>query len=148
MTACVNKKHSRRVAAAISASLVGALTLGAAPAVVMATEAPVDQQVQESGEAFTNGFVQAAFHYGTSTVNYAGDKNVPATVEFVKNQAMVLDEVNVKVKVADKTVDYTIAGDQETRSTPSSTTSAAPTARTPARRSPATSTRSASTSRS
>ena len=35
MTACVNKKHSRRVAAAVSASLVGALTLGAAPAVVM-----------------------------------------------------------------------------------------------------------------
>ena len=113
MTACVNKKHSRRVAAAVSASLVGALTLGAAPAVVMAEEAPVDQQVQESGEAFTNGFVQAAFHYGTSTVNYAGNKNVPATVEFVKNQAMVLDEVYVKVKVADKTVNYTIAGDQE-----------------------------------
>ena len=42
MTACVNKKHSRRVAAAVSASLVGALTLGAAPAVVMAEEAPVD----------------------------------------------------------------------------------------------------------
>ena len=42
MTACVNKKHSRRVAAAVSASLVGALTLGAAPAVVMAQEAGVE----------------------------------------------------------------------------------------------------------
>ena len=37
MTACVNKKHTRRVALAISASLVGALSLGAAaPAVAFA----------------------------------------------------------------------------------------------------------------
>ena len=55
MTACVNKKHSRRVAAAVSASLVGALTLGAAPAVVLATEAPVEQQV--AGDAFSRGEV-------------------------------------------------------------------------------------------
>ena len=55
MTACVNKKHSRRVAAAVSASLVGALTLGAAPAVVLATEAPVEQQV--AGDAFSRGKV-------------------------------------------------------------------------------------------
>ena len=39
MTACVNKKHSRRVALAISASLVGALSLGAAvPAVAFAND--------------------------------------------------------------------------------------------------------------
>ena len=54
MTACVNKKHSRRVAAAVSASLVGALTLGAAPAVVMAEEAPVDQQVADDAVSFQN----------------------------------------------------------------------------------------------
>ena len=56
MTACVNKKHSRRVAAAVSASLVGALTLGAAPAVVLAQpEAGVEQQV--AGDAFSRGEV-------------------------------------------------------------------------------------------
>ncbi len=42
MTACVNKKHSRRVAAAVSASLVGALTLGAAPVLAVAEEAPAE----------------------------------------------------------------------------------------------------------
>ena len=36
MTACVNKKHTRRVALAISASLVGALSLGAAATPVFA----------------------------------------------------------------------------------------------------------------
>ena len=39
MTACVNK-HSKRVALAISASLVGALSLGATPA--LAQEAGID----------------------------------------------------------------------------------------------------------
>ena len=58
MTACVNKKHTRRVALAISASLVGALSLGAAaPAAAFATEG-IEAQVVESNDAFGRGSVQ------------------------------------------------------------------------------------------
>ena len=62
MTACVNKKHSRRVAAAVSASLVGALTLGAAPAVVFAAtpEAGVETQSVDPAVAFGKGTLTAA----------------------------------------------------------------------------------------
>ena len=71
MTACVNKKHSRRVAAAVSASLVGALTLGAAPAVVFATEAPeaaVEQESADDVRAFENGSV-------TGQTGFSSDAN-------------------------------------------------------------------------
>ena len=36
MTACVNRKHSKKVAAVVTASLVGALSLGVAPVTAMA----------------------------------------------------------------------------------------------------------------
>ena len=38
MTACVNRKHSKKVAAVVTASLVGALSLGVAPVAAMANE--------------------------------------------------------------------------------------------------------------
>ena len=51
MTACVNKKHTRRVALAISASLVGALSLGAATPVfandISLLEATPDSSAQD-----------------------------------------------------------------------------------------------------
>ncbi|WP_143757984.1 S-layer homology domain-containing protein [Collinsella sp. An2] len=63
MTACV-KNHSKRVALAISASLVGALTLGAAaPAVAFAEDGAATQSVPATN-AFENG-----------TVTYAKDNN-------------------------------------------------------------------------
>ena len=63
MTACVNRKHSRRVAAAVSASLVGALTLGAAPAVVMAQpEAGVEQQFVERLRAGAVRYIPIRHH--------------------------------------------------------------------------------------
>ena len=38
MTACVNRKHTKKVAAVVTASLVGALSLGVAPVAAMATD--------------------------------------------------------------------------------------------------------------
>ena len=63
MTACVNK-HSRRVALAISASLVGALSLGAAAPAVFA-ESSIETQFApgdfEDGTEFAQGDVALAF---------------------------------------------------------------------------------------
>ena len=88
MTACVNKKHSRRVAAAVSASLVGALTLGAAPAIVMAEEAPVDTQFVTEEGAFNGAEVQyITFKHG----NLGNDMHYDSTdkvwyTEYDRNQ--------------------------------------------------------------
>ena len=72
MTACV-KNHSKRVALAISASLVGALTLGAAAPAAFAANG-IDAQFAEDTE-LTNGTVQnLAFETfnGTTWVDVAG----------------------------------------------------------------------------
>ena len=42
MTACVNRKHTKKVAAVVTASLVGALSLGAAPVAAMAEDTGID----------------------------------------------------------------------------------------------------------
>lgn len=57
MTACVNKK-SKRVAAVVTASLVGALSIGA-PAVALAENANIDMLVSDEANAFTNGKISA-----------------------------------------------------------------------------------------
>ncbi len=44
MTACVNRKHTKKVAAVVTASLVGALSLGAAPVAAMAEDTGIDMQ--------------------------------------------------------------------------------------------------------
>ena len=61
MTACVNKKHTRRVALAISASLVGALSLGAAaPAVAFATNDGIQTMDIQDNSAFAKAELVAA----------------------------------------------------------------------------------------
>ena len=100
MTACVNKKHSRRVAAAISASLVGALTLGAAPAVVMAQpEAGVEQQFADPEGAFSNARVVWAHfgHLGSSKAVTDSDGDGVYTTEFDKNKPVVLNDFTVRM---------------------------------------------------
>ena len=54
MTACVNKKHTRRVALAISASLVGALSLGVAPVAAVADDS-ITTLVGSQETAFSRG---------------------------------------------------------------------------------------------
>ena len=100
MTACVNKKHSRRVAAAVSASLVGALTLGAAPAVVLAQpEAGVEQQFVSADGAFANAeVVNISFSQGGDTVSTPGtDTDGDYQFVYERNHAVALRAVRLKV---------------------------------------------------
>ena len=57
MTACVNKK-SKRVAAVVTASLVGALSIGA-PAVALAANANIDMLVADEAQDIAQGKVTA-----------------------------------------------------------------------------------------
>ncbi|OUO57788.1 hypothetical protein B5F74_11720 [Collinsella sp. An271] len=74
MTACVNRKHTKKVAAVVTASLVGALSLGAAPAAAMADTADtgIDLQsnasAQEIWDASTFKWNTEANEYGSYTV--------------------------------------------------------------------------------
>ena len=68
MTACVNKNHGRRVAGVVTASLVGALTLGgvslaAVPTVALAEQGAGLQFAQggNNGSEFTNGTATLSF---------------------------------------------------------------------------------------
>ena len=74
MTACVNKK-SKRVAAVVTASLVGALSIGA-PAVALAANGGIELMAATSGEAYNQGIV-AEYKIGTKTV--AGNADVELT---------------------------------------------------------------------
>ena len=104
MTACVNKKHSRRVAAAVSASLVGALTLGAAPAVVFAAdEAPVETQSVSATDALQGGELTGAVDIENNPIE------IPATGEITfiadgKPQGVVPTEVTMAAGSATKKV--------------------------------------------
>ena len=134
MTACVNKKHSRRVAAAVSASLVGALTLGAAPAVVMAAEeAPVEQQFADPEGAFSNAkVVTASFdHLGSRFPVKDADGDGVYTTEFQKNKPVVLNEFTVKM-IGGAEAGKTLTIPPMTPITESSTSPAGPTASLPA----------------
>ena len=55
MTACVNRKHSKKVAAVVTASLVGALSLGVAPVTAMAQG--VDMLAADTQDSLRDGEV-------------------------------------------------------------------------------------------
>ncbi|MBM6868175.1 S-layer homology domain-containing protein [Collinsella tanakaei] len=116
MTACVNRKHTKKVAAVVTASLVGALSLGVAPVAAMATDEGISTQSVSEQEAWANG-----------TITYAHDNqgyiiSDPSNIEFEAGSGseypMVL-EVTPKngkaVRVSQRNVKYfTSAGRQIT----------------------------------
>ncbi|MBM6906753.1 S-layer homology domain-containing protein [Collinsella tanakaei] len=59
MTACVNRKHTKKVAAVVTASLVGALSLGVAPVAAVA-DTGIDMQALDANDAFAAGKLTAA----------------------------------------------------------------------------------------
>ncbi|OUO57790.1 hypothetical protein B5F74_11730 [Collinsella sp. An271] len=59
MTACVNRKHTKKVAAVVTASLVGALSLGVAPVAAMA-DTGIETLALSAGEAFKQGAMTEA----------------------------------------------------------------------------------------
>ena len=73
MTACVNRKHTKKVAAVVTASLVGALSLGVAPVAAMATDsvdmlADTVADEQQTWEASTFEWSADKDGYGNYTV--------------------------------------------------------------------------------
>ena len=76
MTACVNKK-SKRVAAVVTASLVGALSIGA-PAVALAANANIDLQFA-AGDEFAQGTLESIKVDGVKVTGK--DANGVATVQ-------------------------------------------------------------------
>ena len=80
MTACVNKKHTRRVALAISASLVGALSLGAAAPAVAFAENSVETQAVDPGTSFSGG--ELVYAKDNNGYIYRGDDLMDAEFEY------------------------------------------------------------------
>ena len=104
MTACVNRKHTKKVAAVVTASLVGALSLGVAPVVAMADDAEISTQSVEPSVAWTQG-----------TLTYAHDNhghriNDLTNMEFEKGTYPMPIQVTPKngkpVSVIHSNVDY------------------------------------------
>ena len=92
MTACANRKHTKKVAAVVTASLVGALSLGVAPVAAMATDEGIETQTVESANAFSNGTVTADVYYGT-------DKVADTTkIEYDSAKAIKVVPVSIEIK--------------------------------------------------
>ena len=96
MTACVNKK-SKRVAAVVTASLVGALSIGA-PAVALAANANIDLQFA-AGDEFANGTI-GGLKVDNKEVTSVDANKVP-TVQLVANGQ---DAEQLPLKVAVSTI--------------------------------------------
>ena len=88
MTACVNKK-SKRVAAVVTASLVGALSIGA-PAVALAANGGVEMLAATAAEAYNQGVV-SEYKIGTKTV--AGNADVKIAVSDAANSTIEITKV-------------------------------------------------------
>ena len=88
MTACVNKK-SKRVAAVVTASLVGALSIGA-PAVALAANGGIEMLAATAAEAYNQGVV-SEYKIGTKTV--AGNADVKIAVSDAANSTIEITKV-------------------------------------------------------
>ena len=88
MTACVNKK-SKRVAAVVTASLVGALSIGA-PAVALAANGGIEMLAATAAEAYNQGVV-SEYKIGTKTV--AGNADVKIAVSDVASSTIEITKV-------------------------------------------------------
>ena len=102
MTACVNK-HTKRVAAVVTASLVGALSLGAAPVAAMAAGG-VETQSVTATDALQGGKLTGAVDIDNNEID------IPATGEITftadgKPQGVVPTEITMGAGVATEAID-------------------------------------------
>ena len=105
MTACVNK-HTKRVAAVVTASLVGALSLGASPVAAMATGVDVLADV----EGTTQSWQGVMFDWNVDVDEY-GEYTVQKGDAFTLDSATYADGTT-PVNMADVTVLYTNSTDK------------------------------------
>ncbi len=101
MTACVNKK-SKRVAAVVTASLVGALSIGA-PAVALAANANIDMLVNDAAGSFSKGTITKAntpdgddqtVSDNTVTTAYTGNKIEVVPTQVTTAAGNEVDDIN------------------------------------------------------
>ncbi|MDN0068779.1 S-layer homology domain-containing protein [Collinsella ihumii] len=91
MTACVNRKHTKKVAAVVTASLVGALSLGAAPVAAMA-DTGIDLQATDNQD-FAKGTIEWRSGEPGDEFAYTGYYTglVPKTITTVSGQEYDLE---------------------------------------------------------
>ncbi|MDN0064718.1 S-layer homology domain-containing protein [Collinsella ihumii] len=87
MTACVNRKHTKKVAAVVTASLVGALSLGVAPVAAMAEDTGIELQASNQAD-FSQGTVEWRSGKPGDKFEYTGYYTglVPKTITTVSGQ--------------------------------------------------------------
>ena len=103
MTACVNRKHTKKVAAVVTASLVGALSLGVAPVAAMAEG--IDALAEAIGT--TEDWQGVTLNWSVDKDEY-GKYTVQAGEDFTLESATYADGTT-PVSMADVTVYYTKA---------------------------------------
>ena len=101
MTACVNRKHTKKVAAVVTASLVGALSLGAAPVAAMA-DTGIELQATDQAD-FSQGTVEWRSGKPGDKFEYTGYYTglVPKTITTVSGQEYDLELRNTHVSTQD-----------------------------------------------
>ena len=99
MTACVNRKHTKKVAAVVTASLVGALSLGVAPVAAMAEDTGIDMQAAN----WTTGAVVSRATDGQGN-QLSGDLSKP-TFTFESGKFLQPTEVKGTFATTDVTED-------------------------------------------
>ena len=87
MTACVNRKHTKKVAAVVTASLVGALSLGAAPVAAVA-----DTGIETLAANWATGAKVTAAEDGKGAV-FTGDLTKPVSFDLGSGKYLVPTEV-------------------------------------------------------
>ncbi len=99
MTACVNKK-SKRVAAVVTASLVGALSIGA-PAVALAANANIEMLVNDAAGSFSKGTITEidttnglSVSDNTVTTAYTGSKIEVVPTQVTTAAGKQVDDIN------------------------------------------------------
>ncbi|MBM6777864.1 S-layer homology domain-containing protein [Collinsella tanakaei] len=92
MTACVNRKHTKKVAAVVTASLVGALSLGVAPVAAMAEDTGIETLATDDQD-FSKGAVEWRSGKPGDKFAYTGLYTglVPKTITTVSGQEFDLE---------------------------------------------------------
>ncbi|MDN0070029.1 S-layer homology domain-containing protein [Collinsella ihumii] len=90
MTACVNRKHTKKVAAVVTASLVGALSLGVAPVAAMAEDTGIETLASNQSNV-GNATVQYEDSTTTFYINGKGQGRVPVKVKADSGQEYDVD---------------------------------------------------------
>ncbi|MDM8246224.1 S-layer homology domain-containing protein [Collinsella tanakaei] len=79
MTACVNRKHTKKVAAVVTASLVGALSLGVAPVAAMADDSGIETQAASKRDVFEKATITEALTTNRDAATFATDGSLEIT---------------------------------------------------------------------